>query len=72
MPARNLDAVFYVETPPHLELRDGLVHVTFSISKACNLEVVLPKRAFLKALKNSNKLSDLIHDGGAKIIALHR
>ena len=72
MPARNLDAVFYVETPPVLELRDGLIHVSFAISKACQLEVVLPKRTFLTALRKSNKLSDLIHDGGAEVIALHR
>lgn len=69
MAVRDLDAVFFVQHPPVLELVDGMFHVCYDIGKSARFEIVLPPSAFFKALRQANKLSDLFHQGG-KVVPL--
>ena len=46
----SLDAVFFVEGPPHFEVRDGLVHVTQEIGRI-HIERVMRLSTFIIAIK---------------------
>jgi hypothetical protein len=70
MPARNLNAVFYVSQPPTLELRDGLFHVCFDIGDEYKFQVVMPPSAFFSALQRSNGLQRDFQAGAAEVISV--
>ena len=67
MSLRDLDAVFFVQQQPHVELRDGLFHVCYEIGKSARLEVVLRPSIFLKALRAANIASDRFHEGASVV-----
>jgi hypothetical protein len=46
----SLDAVFFVEAPPHFEVRDGLVHVHQDIGRL-HIERVMLLSTFVLAIK---------------------
>lgn len=62
MPAVISNAVFYIAAAPVIEIEDGMFRVTY-----CNgdwkLNVALPPRVFLKALRNANAIAGEYEDG---------
>jgi hypothetical protein len=57
MPARDLDAVFFVSDCPEIAFRDGLFHIGYDIGKNARFEVVLSPSTYLKALRCANELA---------------
>lgn len=53
MPFRNLEAVFFCDEMPEVEIRDGLFHVCFSISRAARIEIVIPPRVWFAGMRNA-------------------
>lgn len=46
----SLDAVFFVEAPPHFEVRDGLVHIHQDIGRV-HIERVMQLSTFVRSIK---------------------
>ena len=67
MAAHDLDAVFFVQSSPAIELREGMFYVCYEIGRSARFEVVLPPHVFLKALKRANQVSDEFHESGTVI-----
>lgn len=44
----DLDAVFYIQTPPRVSLEDGMFRVSFDVGKRATFELVMSPATFLK------------------------
>jgi hypothetical protein len=65
----SLDAVFFVEGPPHFEIRDGLVHVHQDIGRV-HIERVMLLSTFVLAIKLAKSaVVEYDRQGRAEVIA---
>ena len=67
MAVHHMEAVFFVEIGPEIELRDGLFHVCYTIGNY-RFDVVLPPHAYLKALRAANRCAELFHAGERNVV----
>jgi hypothetical protein len=71
MAAHDLDAVFFVQSSPEIELREGMFYVCYEIGRSARFEVVLPPHVFLKALKRATLVAGEFHRDSAEVLAFH-
>lgn len=70
MPIGLSNACFYVATEPVIEVSEGMFHVCYSHGD-WRLQVCMPPRTFLKALRRANEAAgDFEDDPGATVIPL--
>ena len=50
MPARDVDAIFFVGKAPLIEFEDGLFRVSYDIGKHARFEVVMRPKLFMEAM----------------------
>lgn len=66
----DLDAVFFIQVPAHVELRAGLVHICYEIGRQARLEMVIPPAVFLKAVRRANQVADEFHAACAGVVPI--
>jgi hypothetical protein len=70
VPARDLDAIFFVPDGPEIRFEDGLFHVCYVIGKQARFEIVLTPKAFLVALRHANRIADEFHEGKCEVVPI--
>lgn len=70
---RSLDARFFVDQVPEIELQDGFFRIAYDVGREARLEVVLAPSVYLKALRIANSAAAEFHEGkNAAVIPIRR